>query len=179
MRQLSIARLILALLCSAAVVGCEGDSELEPWPTAVADSPAAAKLEVGYASSIHNGNPFLGSWRLAKAVVGDQVFDERTLLFIATYRSDGTHSVSVVNDVQGLICGGQTSCEWEGTYTYTATTITHVELDHPDPDEAGEDTAFYAFCGGKWFLLDSAGEEGGVKLTFVRARRDCYVRDCD
>jgi hypothetical protein len=97
-------------------------------------------------------------------VVGDEVFDERGILLIVTYRSDGTHSRSVSNDVEGLVCVDQTSCEWDGTYT--ATTITHVEPDHPDPEEAGEDTGFYSFCGGKWFYLDSAGEDVGVTLTF-------------
>jgi hypothetical protein len=99
--------------------------------------------------------------------VGD---DERLvgtgLLYFMTFRSDLTHSVSVSNDAEGLVCG-ETSCEWNGSYSYTRTTLTTIEPNHPDPDERGEDSSSYVFCGGRLIFMDSDGDFG-LRLTFKR-----------
>lgn len=161
MRRLSIPRIVPILLCSMAVSSCERPAE----PDLSAPAP---NLDV---DEVEGRNPFLGSWKMTSAVVGDdELLAGTDLQWIATYRSDGTHSVSVSNDSEQNVCKvpPQTACEWDGTYRYTGTTITHDEPDHPDPDEAGEDTALYAACGGKWFLLDSGGDDIGVRLTFQR-----------
>jgi hypothetical protein len=172
MRRLSIPRLIPFLLCSVALVGCEGASGPElNFPDPQLDQ---------FQAPGQNRNPFLGSWKMTSAVVGDDELVAGTdFLWIVNFRSDGTHSVSVSNDFEHLVCKepSQTSCEWNGTYTYTAATITTEEPNHPDPGEAGEDTGYYAHCGGRWFYLDDA-DDGGIRLTYKRTRRDCYARDC-
>jgi hypothetical protein len=172
---MSIARLIPVLLCSAALVGCEGASEPEfnvPDPT------------LDEAENTQNENPFLGAWRATSAVVGD---DELLppgphFSYIMTFWGD-EFWVSVSGDVGSEICPGQdTSCGWPGTYDYTRTTITTLEPDHPNPEERGEDTAFYVFCSNKLIFfheLDDGDDGGGIRLTYERTRRDCYARDCE
>ncbi len=157
----------IALLLPAAglvLAGCEGASE----PVLSVPGSQIDQLQ----ASRHSGNPFSGSWRLTSAVVGDQELLVGTdLSWIVRFRNDGTHSVSVSNDFEFLVCKPpQDSCEWNGTYRYTGTTITFDEQNHPDPDERGEDTGYYAHCGGKWFYLDDA-DDGGVRLTYQRTGR--------
>jgi len=169
---MSIARLIPVLLCCIALAGCEGASE----PELNVPDPTLDELQE---SSIQSENPFLGTWRLTSAVVGDdELFPGRGFSYLMTFWSDGKHSVSVSGDVDHLVCGAQTSCSWSGTYTYTGTTFTTVEPNHPDPGEQGEDTGFYAFCGNKLIVMDE-GDGAGIRLTLERTRRDCYARDCE
>lgn len=115
------------------------------------------------------GHSLFGSWILRSAVVGDdELFPGKGFRYFLTFRSDGTHSVSVSGDMEHEVCPApQTECEWDGTYTYTAVTITTIEPNHPDPDETGEDTGFYALCGGKLILMDE-GDGVGLRLTFQR-----------
>lgn len=78
---------------------------------------------------------------MTSAVVGDEDLLAGTdLTYIMTFKSDRTHAVSVSNDEEGLVCV-DTSCEWDGTYAFTATTLTTLEPSHPDPDERGKDTS--------------------------------------
>ncbi|MGD8699437.1 MAG: hypothetical protein PVJ43_09115 [Gemmatimonadales bacterium] len=171
-----IARLVPVLLCSAALVACEGTSEPEitvpePTPDEVQD--------VG----IKNENPFLGAWRLTSAVLGDdELVPGSHFSYVMTFWGDGTHSASVSGDFDHLVCGApDTSCDWSGMYSYTGTTLTTVEPDHPDSGERGEDTSLYAVCGNKLIFMDEAGDEDervGIRLTLQRTRQDCYVRDC-
>ncbi len=158
---------IAFLLPAAGLVlaGCEG---------AAGPELSVPDLRVGQLqASKHGGNPFSGSWRMTSAVVGDEELLVGTdLQWIVSFRDDGTHSVFVSNDFEFLVCKDppQASCEWNGTYTYTGATITFNEPNHPDPDERGEDTGYYAHCGGKWFYLDDA-DNGGVRLTYQRTGR--------
>ena len=104
---------------------------------------------------------------MTSAVVGDdELLAGTDLLWIVTFRGGGRHSVSVSNDFEHDVCKEppQTNCEWDGTYTYTGATITFDEPNHADPDEAGEDTGYYAHCGGKWFYLDDAGDLTSRKI---------------
>jgi len=126
----------------------------------------------GEATSL--GNPFLGSWRMTSAVVGDdELLIGSGLQYIMTFRSNGKHSVSVSNDVDQLVCTvpPQTSCKWRGEYSYSATTLTTLEPNHPDPDERGEDTSSYVFCDGTLIFMDHGDEGEGFRLTFKRPRR--------
>lgn len=167
---MSIARFIPVLVCTTALVGCEGAAE----PEFSAPDPTPDE-----AVNPQNENPFLGAWRLTSAVVGDdKLLPAGDFSYVMTFWSDGTHSVSVSGDLDHLICGAQdTACGWSGTYSYTGTTITTVEPDHPDPGERGADTGFYAFCANKLIAMDE-GDGAGIRLTYERTRQDCYVRDC-
>jgi hypothetical protein len=161
------------LLCSVALVGCEGTSD----PELNVPDPAVDDLQA--TTNPKHENPFLGAWKLTSAVVGDdELHPGRHFSFIMTLWSDGTHSVSVSGDADNLVCQADTSCGWSGTYTYTGTTITTDEPEHPDPGERGEDTSLYAFCANKLIFMDEADDDAGFRLTFERTRRNCYVRDC-
>jgi len=168
---MSIARLTLVLLCSTALGGCEGASE----PEFKVPGTELNDLQEG---SIQNGNSFLGAWKITSAVLGnDELLPGGQFSYVMTFWSE-THSVAVSGDVDHLVCPAPaTSCGWSGMYTFTGTSITTVEPNHPDPGEQGEDTAFYTFCSNKLIFMDE-GDGDGLKLTFERTRRDCYVRDC-
>ena len=163
MRKLPLSVLLLAPLLALGIHACD-------------QQPAEPEFDVAeqqgdfLAANPQNTNPFLGAWRATSAVVGDDELVAGTgIRFIMTFRSDGTHSVSVSNDTENLVCPEpQTSCGWDGTYTYTGTTLTTREPNHPDPGEAGEDTSLYAICGGKLIFMDGADEGGGFRLTFQR-----------
>jgi hypothetical protein len=165
-------RFIPILLCGVALVGCEGTSDpelnvLDP----TLDQAANAQSE----------NPFLGSWKLTSVVVGDvdHPLPGPPHWFTVTFLSDGTMWSSVYGDVNHEVCEApDTSCGWGGTYTYTRTTYTTDEPDHPNPEERGEDTGMYAFCGNELIRMDSGGDDPAVRAVFERARRDCYARDC-
>jgi len=133
-------------------------------------------------ANTNNDNPFRGSWRARSVVFGEVEFlPEPHFRYIQTFWSDGSHSVSVSGDTDHLVCPfPDTSCGWGGSsYTYTGTTITTVEPNHPDPEEQGPDTALYAFCANKLIFMDSADDGTGYRMTFERTRRDCYVNECD
>ena len=174
-RRLSIARIAPVLLFSAVVLGCEGAYESNSSSTAVTDIPSYPQLDDMQVGNIQDKNPFLGSWRLGSAVEGD---DEMSVgpVVIVSFRANGTQSISVSNDLEHLFCEEpQTSCTWCGTYSYSRTTVTLDEEGGPEP---GPDTMLYARCGGRLILMDYGDNDDGVRLTFVRARRDGYVKDC-
>ena len=156
MRKLPLSIFLLAPLVALGIYACD-EVPVEPESQQQSDFLAA---------NIRSGNPFVGSWILASVVLDDEELLVGTVRYIMTFRSDLTHSVSVSNDAEGLVCG-DTSCEWDGSYSYTGTNFTTVEPDHPDPDEAGEDTSFYVFCGGRLIFMDGDGESG-IRLTFKR-----------
>ena len=154
---------LLAPLVAFGIYACDQGGPAEPEFT-VADQQQGVVL----AANSLDGNPFLGIWSMTSAVVGsEELFVGSGMQYTMTFRSDGTHSVSMVNDVDNIVCPTQTSCEWDGWYTYTGTTITTLEPSHPDPDERGEDTSAYVFCGGRLIFMDSGGEDG-IRLTFRR-----------
>jgi hypothetical protein len=161
-------RLVLGL----AVLGLS--SCAEETPTALVEGADQPTLQ---ASSAQEENPFLGSWRLERFEDADGVvFDESGGSFIVNFFSDGALLWTVSNDVEHLLCASpQTDCTVSGTYDYTNTTLTMDEEGGPEP---GEDTGLYTFCGGRLIYTDRA-DGGGIRLTYVRTRRDCYVRDCD
>ena len=159
MRKLPLSIFLLAPLVALGIYACD-EVPVEPESQQQSDFLAA---------NVRSGNPFIGSWIMTSAVVDDdELLDGTGLLYIMTFRGDLTHSVSVSNDAGGLVCG-ETSCEWDGSYSYTGTNFTTVELNHPDPDERGEDTSFYVFCGGRLIFMDGDGESG-IRLTFKRTR---------
>jgi hypothetical protein len=158
MRKLPLSILLLAPLLAVGIYACDQGTPAEP----------ELNVDGLLAASTQNRNPLFGTWMMTSAVVGDEELLARGgLQYIMTLRSDGTHSVSLSNDVLHLVCPTQTSCAWDGGYSYTATTITTVEPSHPDPDERGEDTSAYVFCGGRLIFMDSDGEVG-MRLTFQR-----------
>ena len=165
MRKLVLSVLLLAPLVALGIYACD-QQPVEP-ELNVADQQQGDVL----AANVHTGNPFLGSWRATSAVLGDDELNVGTdLLYIITFRSDEDFSVSVSNDVDHLVCQDpDTSCEWDGPYWYTATTITLDESDHPDPDEANEDTHLYTRCGGTLFFLDFSDDgDVGIRITYQR-----------
>ena len=117
----------------------------------------------------NSGNPnaaksLVGSWELTMAEDGNGEIPIGDLALIVTYRSDGTSSVAVSNDLTHQICEApQTSCTWDGTYTYTATEITGNEVGGPEP---GEDTGHYAFCGNRLIYMDS-----GYRNTYKKVSK--------
>lgn len=153
MRKLPLSIFLLAPLVALGIYACD-EVPVEPESQQQSDFLAA---------NIQDGNPFVGSWILVSAVLDDGELPVGSVRFIITFRSDLTHSVSVANDAEGLVCG-DTSCEWDGSYSYTGTRFTTVEPNHPDPDERGEDSSFYVFCGGRLISLDDG--ESGLRLTF-------------
>ncbi len=174
MRRLSATRYVPILLGSLALMGCEGTSN----PELIEPDPTPDDLQV--ATNTQSGNPLLGAWLLARAEVGDDEIPLGDFEYVLTFWDDGTFSVSVSNDLEQWVCKDppQTSCTWSGTYTYTRTTITFDDRNHPDPDERSVDTGLYTPCAGKLIYMDDPAPEGGSKLTFQRTRQDCYVRDC-
>ena len=139
-----------------------------PWSSCVRSAARRTRTARRFPGGRHSGRkPVCRLLDQTSAVVGD---DERLvgtgLLYFMTFRSDLTHSVSVSNDAEGLVCG-ETSCEWNGSYSYTRTTLTTIEPNHPDPDERGEDSSSYVFCGGRLIFMDSDGDFG-LRLTFKR-----------
>jgi hypothetical protein len=175
MRGLSLPRLVFILLCSSVLLGCDVTGE----PELTAPVPTTEDLQL---ASAHNENPFLGSWRATSVIFGEvELLPGPHFRFIQTFWSDGSASTSVSGDTDHLICPSPNeSCSWSGSfYTYTATTLTTLEPNHPDPGEQGEDTSLYAFCANKLFFMDTLDDgEGGFRMTFERTRRNCYVKDC-
>ena len=157
MRKLPLSVFLLAPLVALGIYACD-EGPVEPESQQQSDLLAA---------NVQNGNPFIGSWIMTSAVVGDEELVAGTdIRYIMTFRSDRTHSVSVSNAPEGLICG-ETSCEWDGFYDYTVTTLTTLEPNHPEPDERGEDSSSYVFCGGRLVFMDSDGDVG-IRLTLKR-----------
>ena len=160
MRKLPLSVFLLAPLVALGLYACDQGSPAEP----VSDEEGRDILT----SHSPNDNPFAGAWRMTSAILGNDELLEGEQ-YIMTFRGDGTHSVTVVYDTRHLVCPEpHTSCSWDGTYTYTRTTLTTVEPNHPDPGEQGEDTSSYTFCGGKLIAMDHGGEGDGVRLTFQR-----------
>ncbi len=176
MKRMSLPRLVPVLLCIGVALSCDPTGE----PELTAPVPTTDQLQL---SSANSENPFLGSWRATSALFGEvELIPGPHFQFIQTFSSDGTRSVSVSGDTDYLVCPfPDTSCSWSGSScTYTATTITTLEPDHPDPGERGEDTSLYVLCANKLFFMDRVDDgAGGFRLTFERTRRDCYVTDCD
>lgn len=165
MRRLAFSILILAPLVVLGAIACDQGTPTEPGVNA--GEQLHDELQPAYKAGV---NPLVGSWVATSAVLGDdELLAGYDMLYIMVFRSDGTHAVSVSNDVDGLICGSQTDCEWDGQYAYTRTTVTTVEPNHPDPDEAGEDTALYVVHAGRLIFMDFVGEGVGVRLTYKRA----------
>ena len=157
MNKLALSVFLLVPLVASGIYACDqagpAQPELDP------------QLDNLVASTVENGNPFIGSWMMTSAVVGDDEFiTKKGLQYNVTLRSDLSFSSAIANDVDHLVCPEETSCEWDGTYTYTAATITFDDTNHPDSDERGEDTGMYALCGGTWFYLD----DGDTRLTYNR-----------
>ena len=163
MRKLPLSILLLAPLVASGIYACDQGGPAEP-EVNVPEQQQGDFL----AAHTQNGNPFIGSWRMTSAVVGsEELFVGSGVLYIMTFRSDRTHSVSVSNDVEGVVCG-ETSCDWDGEYGYTGTTITTLEPNHPDEEERGEDTASYALCRGTLIFMDHTDEGDGIRFTYQR-----------
>lgn len=162
MRKLPLSIFLLAPLVALGLHACD-QQPVEP-EIDVAEQQQGDFLT----ANVQSGNPLVGTWIMTSAVVGDEdlLAGKTSILYIMTFRSDRTHSVSVSNDAEGLVCGAP-SCEWDGFYTYTGTTLTTLEPNHPDPEERGEDTSSYVFCGGRLIFMDSDGEVG-IRLTLKR-----------
>ena len=162
MRKLPIPTFVLVSLVALCIHACDQG------PAEPALAGAGPQQDAALATSPLDGNPFLGVWTMTSAVVGsEEIFAGSGMRYTMTFHSDGTHSVSMIGDVDHLVCPTQTSCEWDGLYSYTGTTLTTIEPSHPDPDERGEDTSAYVFCGGRLIFMDSSGDDG-IRLTFRR-----------
>jgi hypothetical protein len=153
-----------------ALVACEGTTD----PQLNVSDAQPDDLQV--AANTLSENPFLGAWRLTSVVQGeDEVILRPHFWFIVDFRSDGTSWAFVSGDDDHLICEApDTSCSWPGTYTFTRTIFTGFDEEGPEP---GEDSMFYAFCANKMILMDK-GDGEGIRFTWERTRRDCYVTDC-
>ena len=156
MRKLPLSIFLLAPLVALGIYACD-EVPVEPESQQQSDFLAA---------NVQNGNPFLGSWVMTSAVVGDADMVVGRVRYIMTFRSDETYAVSISHDEEQLACNylpgpPQTSCAWEGTYVVTLTAITLDEIDGPEP---GPDSMGYVFCGGRLMLT-----EAGVRLTLKRA----------
>jgi len=158
------------LLLTAFVVACQ---ETVPTDSGVASSDAVVEYDAE--AHVQDENPLLGSWVLTSVLLGnEELVPENGLWWKIILRSDFSFSSSVSNDDDYLICPEldlETSCEWDGTYEYSATTIKLIEWDHPDPDERGEDSSLYVLCGGKMFWMgdgDDDGELAGMRATFQK-----------
>ena len=155
-RILSTARLIPILFCGTGLVSCEGHSV--PGPGALESYELQAKTE-------QSNNPLFGSWELTSVIVaGEEVFAETGGSYILTLKEDGTHS--------SLGSDGTQSVSWGGWYTYTISTITIDDSNHPDPDEQGIDTSIYALCGNRMFWLGDDADDPPTKATFKRRARN-------
>jgi len=156
---------LAALLCSAALVGCEGATE-----------PPADPMRVQFqTSAVQQGNPLLGSWALTDVAGTDVTEIPRNFSLILTFWDNERYSLAATNTSGNFVCQEpQTSCTIHGTYMYSSTTITLDEEEGPEP---GPDTTMYALCGGRLILMDS-GDGEAIRFTFVRTRRNCYVGDC-
>ena len=157
MRKLPLSIFLLAPLVAFGIHACD-QQPVEP------EFDVAEQQQDGLlASHAWNGNPLVGTWRLRSVADGDDEVNGSDLpvQWIATIRRDGTFSNYVSDDVDHLICKDPavpptTSCEWDGTYTYTLTTITLDDSNHPDPENRNEDTSTYIRCGGTLYMLDGA-----------------------
>jgi hypothetical protein len=162
---MSFVSCLVTLILTMALIGCEAPSGAQ------LDVSDQQLLEVPADNLQKADNPFAGTWKMTSAVVGDDELLLNDISVLYTHWNNGDYSVAVSDDDGHLLCKSpQTSCAWTGTYTYTASSITFDEVGGPEP---GEDSMGYAFCGGRLILADV-----GVRLTFVRARHDCYVKDC-
>jgi hypothetical protein len=163
MRKLPLSILLLAPLVALGIHACD-QQPVEP-EFDVADQQPDGLL----ASHVGNTNPFVGTWRLKSVADGDEEVNgsDLPLQWIMTLGRDGNFSNYISNDVDHLICKDPavpptTSCEWSGPYTYTLTTITFDDSNHPDPGNRSVDTSMYIRCGGTLYMLDDA------RLTFQR-----------
>ena len=162
MRKLPLSILLLAPLVAFGIYACDQGTPAEP-ETSGPNPPDRDLLT----SMAYGGNPLFGAWWASSYIEGDDVFLAGDLRYVMILRKDGTFTNSVGNDnaADPLLCKDppQTSCSWDGTYTYTATTITVDDYGHPDPDERGLDTHLYVRCGGNLTFLGD-----GRRLTFQR-----------
>ncbi|HSG82023.1 MAG TPA: hypothetical protein VLC48_07230, partial [Gemmatimonadota bacterium] len=130
---MSIARFILALLCSAALVSCEAASEPQ---SSVAD-PNAIDLQAG----ADHGRGLVGSWKALSVLSGeDEILRGTDFSLRVTFESDDSYLVEVSGDEGNVICAGTSSCTISGTYEHTSYMLTFI-------DDDGPDTGYYAFCG--------------------------------
>jgi len=142
------------LLLVVALIGCEAPSEAQLDLT----DPGQLQAQTDFTSK--HSNPFVGSWRIESAILGDIDLDGRMTLVIFTFSDDGDYSVSVSRDVDHLVCGApQIDCAWSGTYSYTRTEVTTVDVDGPD-------SSSYTFSCGRLILMDNE-----MKITLVRTGR--------
>ncbi len=162
MRKLPLSILLLAPLVALGLHACDQGAPTQPEINRL-DSPQVDLLT----TRAYGGNPLVGTWWATSYTEGNDETPAGDLQYVMTIRKDGTFSSSVGNDngADPVLCKDppQTSCSWDGTYTYTATTITVDDSNHPDPDERGIDTIAYVRCGGHVFWV---GEEG--RLTWRR-----------
>ena len=165
MRKLPLSIFLLAPLVALGLHACD-QQPVEP-EIDVAEQQQGDFLT----ANVQSGNPLVGTWTLRSVADGnEEAFSGSPplhLQWIVTLRPDGTFSHYISNDLDHLICRDPdvppvTSCEWDGTYTYTLTTITFDDWDHPDPENRGWDTSMYIRCGGALYMLDDA------RLTFQR-----------
>ena len=164
MPKLPLSVLLLAPLVALGVYACDQNSPAEPETNGL--SPSDQDIVT---SRAYGGNPLVGVWRATSFVVGNDETPLGDYQYVMILREDGTFSSSVGNDnaVDPVLCKDppQTSCSWDGTYTYTAAAITVDDSNHPDPDERGIDTILYVRCGGKLIYVGEE-DEGGMQLVF-------------
>lgn len=150
------------MLLTTFAVGCTE----QPIPTAANDAVTTSTLDFAVEAS----NPFIGSWRITSAWLGDTDLLAGGLSLVQTFRSDLSYSWFLSNDFDHLACTSpDTNCSWDGTYEYTPATITLTEITGPEP---GPDTSVYALVCGRLIMGDAGDEgEGGVMMVFKRTGR--------
>jgi hypothetical protein len=162
MRKLPLSVLLLAPLLALGIYACDQGGPAEPEINRL-DPPQVDLLT----DMTYGGNPLVGAWWATSYIEGNDEMPAGDLQYVMILRNDGTFSNSVGNDnaADPVLCKDppQASCSWDGTYTYTATTITVDDRGHPDPDERNFDTHLYVRCGGKLMFLGDGG-----RLTFQR-----------
>lgn len=166
MRKLQLSVFLLTPLVALGVFACDQSAPAEP-EASVPNPPDRDLL----ANTAYGGNALVGSWLATNLVVGNDDTPVGHYRYVMVLRDDGTFSSSVGNDDAGdpVLCKDppQASCSWDGTYEYTATTITVDDTNHPDPDERSVDTILYVRCGGKLIYVGDE-DSGGMQLVFRR-----------
>ncbi|MEZ4413883.1 MAG: hypothetical protein R2910_12920 [Gemmatimonadales bacterium] len=130
----------LAVLLPVAIASCSSDDANGPTP-----APGAA---------LHT------SWNVTAFATAADDFIAQGMVLVITYKSDGTYTLTVTNDLVG-ICNPGPNCVEGGDYTATATAVTL------DPGTVDEVVFDYTIAG---TTLTMNGDIGGTPVTITATK---------
>lgn len=130
----------MAVLLAVALTACSSDDSNGPAP-----APGAA---------LH------ASWNVTSFATAADDFIAQGMVLVITYKSDGTYTLTVTNDLVG-ICNPGPNCVASGDYTATAATVTL------DPGTVDEVVFDYAIVG---TTLIMNGDIGGTPVTLTATK---------